>query len=321
MNEAHDLSPIALPADADAWPSWVEARCSGGLDEARRLVRDLKASSATDVRALLQAWNDINVASKRTSSAAGLFAQVHPDEKVRTQAEAAEQEASRLATDLTLDRDLYELFTRADAADLDDGAARVLAHTLRDFRRAGVDRDEATRARLRELAERETVLSQQIAKNTRDSVITVRLQPDRLRGLPADYVDAHPVDDDDMVSVTTDYPDVYPFLSFAEDRAARREVLLAFNNRAWPDNDALLVELLDLRAEHAQLLGYDGWPDYDAEVKMIGNGAAIARSSTTSPSPRTSPAAETATSCSTGFAATTRAPPRSTAPTRRTTPS
>ena len=276
MNETHDLSPLALPSAADAWPSWVEARCDGGLDEARRLVGDLTSASAIDTPALLRVWNDISAAIKQASSTAGLFAQVHPDESLRTQAESAEQEASRLATDLTLDRDLYELFTRADAADLDDGAARVLAHTLRDFRRAGVDKDESARARLRELAERETALSQQISKNTRDSVITVRLHPDQLRGLPADYVDAHPVDDDGMVTVTTDYPDVYPFLSFAEDRAARREVMLAFNNRAWPANDALLVELLDLRAEHAQLLGYDGWPDFDTEVKMIGNGAAIA---------------------------------------------
>ena len=46
-------------------------------------------------------------------------------------------------------------------------------------------------------------------------------------------------------------------------------------NRAWPENDALLHELLELRREHARLLGYDGWPSYDAEVKMIGKGAAI----------------------------------------------
>ena len=52
--------------------------------------------------------------------------------------------------------------------------------------------------------------------------------------------------------------------------------MLAFNNRAWPANDELLRELLELRAEHARLLGYSGWPDYDAEVKMIGAGDAIA---------------------------------------------
>ena len=48
-----------------------------------------------------------------------------------------------------------------------------------------------------------------------------------------------------------------------------------FLNRAWPENDALLLELLRLRDEHARLLGYADWPSYDAEVKMIGKGDAI----------------------------------------------
>ena len=42
-----------------------------------------------------------------------------------------------------------------------------------------------------------------------------------------------------------------------------------------PRTSTLLHELLELRREHAQLLGYDGWPAFDAEVKMIGKGAAI----------------------------------------------
>ena len=52
--------------------------------------------------------------------------------------------------------------------------------------------------------------------------------------------------------------------------------MFELRNKAWPENDSVLRELLDLRAEHALLLGYDGWPDYDAEVKMIGAGAEIA---------------------------------------------
>ena len=64
-------------------------------------------------------------------------------------------------------------------------------------------------------------------------------------------------------------------LTFANDRVARNALMLAFNNRAWPANDELLRELLELRAEHARLLDYSGWPDFDAEVKMIGAGDAI----------------------------------------------
>ena len=75
--------------------------------------------------------------------------------------------------------------------------------------------------------------------------------------------------------ITTDYPDTIPFMTFALDPEARRAQVVEFNNRAWPVNDAVLQELLALRAEHAKILGFDSWADFDAEVKMIGRGDAI----------------------------------------------
>ena len=154
--------------------------------------------------------------------------------------------------------------------------SRVLDLALRDFRRAGVDQDEPTRQRLREINERETLLGQDFARAIRDDDRHVRLAPERLAGLPDDFIAAHPPGDDGLVTITTEYPDAFPFLTFAHDADARRQVMFELRNRAWPENDAVLGELLDLRAEHARLLGYDGWPSYDAEVKMIGEGPAIA---------------------------------------------
>ena len=44
---------------------------------------------------------------------------------------------------------------------------------------------------------------------------------------------------------------------------------------AWPDNDRVLQDIFAVRREHAALLGYASWADFDAEVKMIGSGPAI----------------------------------------------
>ena len=204
-----------------------------------------------------------------------LLSQVHPAESVRSAAEKGEREAQRLLTELGLDRDLYDVLAALDPSGLDEGAQRVLRLSLRDFRRAGVDQDESLRARIRELSERETEVAQEFSRNIRDDVRTVHLRPEQLEGLPADYVDAHAVGEDAKVVITTDYPDYLPFITFARDRFARRELLEAFLNRAWPANDALLKELLRLRDEHAKILGYADWPSYDVEVKMIKQGPAI----------------------------------------------
>ena len=136
----------------------------------------------------------------------------------------------------------------------------MLERTLRDFRRSGVDRDEATRDRLRALSERAILLSQEFSKNIRENVRSIRVTPDRLAGLPQDWVDAHPVDDDGLVTVTTDYPDVVPFRTFAHDAQARRDLVTEFLTIAWPANDRVLQEIFAVRREHASLLGYASGP-------------------------------------------------------------
>ena len=268
------LTPLTMPDSPDGWGDWLGERCTAQLATARALVAAIKDAPPTDAIGLLTAWNDVSIALDNAMYAASLISQVHPQESLRSQAEAAEQEGNQLSTDLGLDRDLFELFAAADPTGLDEAAARVLRLTLRDFRRAGVDQDEPTRARLRELADRELVVDQEFGKNIRDDVRSISVTTDQLAGLPQDYIDAHPLVDG-CATITTDYPDLIPFMSFALDADARRALVMEFNNCAWPVNDAVLQELLGLRAEHARILGFDSWADFDAEVKMIGRGAAI----------------------------------------------
>ena len=268
-------TPLTMPDTPDGWGDWLGERCTAQLATARALVAAIKDAPPTDATGLLSAWNEVSIALHNAMSAASLISQVHPQESLRSQAEAAEQEGNQLSTDLGLDRDLFEIFAAADPTGLDEAAARVLRLTLRDFRRAGVDQDEPTRARLRELGERELVVNQEFGKNARDDVRSISVTLDQLAGLPQDYIDTHPAGADGRVTITTDYPDTIPFMSFALDAEARRALVIEFSNRAWPANDVVLQELLALRAEHAKILGFDSWADFDAEVKMIGRGAAI----------------------------------------------
>ncbi|MFY9913989.1 MAG: M3 family metallopeptidase [Nocardioidaceae bacterium] len=269
-------TPLVLPTDDGGWHDWLVERCDDELDRVRELVEQLRVLPADATAAdVLERWNLVTMALVNAMSASSVMSNVLPAESLRTQAEVAMQEARKLATDLTLDADLQALFAGLDACRLDEDTQRVLERTLRDFRRAGVDLSDDRRRRLRELAERETLIGQEFSKNIRDDVRRIRLDPAQLDGLPDDYRADHPAGADGLVEVTTDYPDSIPLLTFAHDREARRAMTQAFHNRGWPANDPLLRELVTLRAEHAALLGYASWPDYDAEVKMIGSGDAI----------------------------------------------
>ncbi|CAM4196039.1 M3 family metallopeptidase [Nocardia ninae] len=266
--------PLALPS-AD-WSAWLTDYVGERLQSASDTLKQLKDGTFRDTATVLGRWNDADIALRGAESAAGLFVEVHPESDVRTLAEELIQQIDRSKTDRNLDRALYDVVATTDSAGLEEVALRMRDHVLRDFRRSGVDRDEKTRTRLREISERLTVLDQDFGRAIRDDVRSVRLSAEQLDGLPADFLAAHPPAEDGLVTVTTDYPDYRPFRVYARDADARRNLTIEFENRGWPANDAVLHEMFDLRDEKARLLGYDSWPDYDADVKMIGTGNAIA---------------------------------------------
>ncbi|WP_040812533.1 M3 family metallopeptidase [Nocardia concava] len=266
--------PLVLPPDD--WSEWLSGYVQDRLDSAAAILERLRAGDGSGTIGVLDLWNDADIALNGARSAAGLFAEVHTDPEVRKLGDELVQRIDRARTDRELDRTLYDIVAATSPAGLDAAAARMREHVLRDFRRSGVDRDDDTRARLREISERLVVLEQDFGRTIREDVRTVRLAPEQLDGMPDDFIAAHPPAADGSVTVTTDYPDYLPFRTYARDAEARRLLTLEFESRGWPANSAVLQEMLELRDEKARLLGFGGWPDYDADVKMIGNGAAIA---------------------------------------------
>jgi thimet oligopeptidase len=268
------LSPLTLP-DTEHAEEWVTTRAADGIATARELVEKLKVDPPDQALATLRQFDEVSLQLSNVAAMGSLFSNVHPDESVRDAAERAEQDVSRLVTELNLDRDLYEVFAALADSGLDEQARRLLTKIRQDFSRAGVDRDDETRARIARIQERLTELDQEFSKNIRDDTRTIRVAPERLAGLPADWLEAHPADDDGLVTVTTDYPDSVPTRMYAHDADVRREMAVAFLTVGWPQNEALLKELFDLRHELANLVGYPDWASFDADVKMIKQGPAI----------------------------------------------
>ncbi|MFI6041536.1 M3 family metallopeptidase [Nocardia sp. NPDC051321] len=266
--------PLALPS-AD-WSDWLAEYVFSRLAAVSATLDRLKDGGRRGSAEVLGLWNDADIALRGAASAASLFVEVHPDADVRGRGEELVQQVDRVRTERDLDRALYDVVAATDSAGMDELALRMRDHVLRDFRRSGVDRDDQTRARLREISERLTVLEQDFARAIRDDVRAIRVAAEQLDGLPADFVAAHPPGEDGLIAVTTDYPDFRPFRAYARDAAARRELTVEFESRGWPANDAVLHEMFDLPDEKARLVGYDSWPDYDAAVKMVGTGDAIA---------------------------------------------
>ena len=146
--------------------------------------------------------------------------------------------------------------------------------TLLNYRLAGVDKDEATRAHLRELSDKATELSLTFAKHVQENVNRVEVQDAaELDGLPADYIRNHPPDEQGVITLTTDFPDMQPVMTFAKNADLRLRMFRAYNTRAYPVNRQLLLDLLAVRQETASVLGFRSWSDLATANQMMGSDA------------------------------------------------
>ena len=206
-----------------------------------------------------------------------LMQQVHPDATFRDHATEMLRKASAVQTDLSLNRDVYNALSSLDISKADAATQYYVRRQLLEFRLAGVDKNDATRERIKKLNDDLTAEQAAFDRNISDDQKKVEVtDPKELDGLPQDYIDRHKPGPDGKIYVSTNYPDALPALKFSKSDEFRRRLFLAFNTRAYPKNRDVLESMMKTRYEIATTLGYSSWADYNAADKMIKNGGNIA---------------------------------------------
>ncbi len=175
-------------------------------------------------------------------------------------------------------------------AALDTAQRKVIDNALRDFHLSGVDLSAERKARFKAIEQRLSQLGTKYEENLLDATNAWSKQvSDRaaLAGLPesALAMAAQAAREKGVEGwlLTLDFPSYYAVISFAEDRALRRELHEAYATRAsergphggqW-DNGALMEEILALRHEEAELLGFASYAEYSLATKMADNPAQV----------------------------------------------
>ena len=276
--------PQALPTSdpVHAWsghvdPASLSSWVTQHLEAQKAAVDELIAVEGPRTVANTIAPYDRAVAELSVAgSEAGLLYSVSPEKAVRDQAEAMVQKVSMAATQLSLNPQVYHALAAVDVSKADSATQHYIARTLLQYRIAGVDKDEATRKRVQELQDRITQLGLTFGRNVQEHVNTVQVKDAKeLDGLPADFLTRHKPDADGQLTLTTDYPDYQPVMTYAKSEALRERMFLAYNTRAYPANKQVLMDLLATRQELATTLGFANWADLATADQMMGSAANV----------------------------------------------
>jgi thimet oligopeptidase len=260
-------------------PAIFEKRINEQLDLAQKSIDQVLAvKGSRTVENTLAPYDSAVQCLDTAGMQSGVMQTVSPDSAIRDKAQAMIQKVSAVATALALNQALYHALAALDVSQADAATQYYVKRTLLEFRLAGVDKDDATRARIRVLNDEITKYATQFQRNLQESQLKVVVKnAAELEGLPADYVKAHKPAADGSITLTSDSPDVTPVLKFAKSADLRKRIFIAYNNRAYPQNVGVLADLLKKREELANLLGYKHWSDLNAADKMAVNAPNVAK--------------------------------------------
>ncbi len=272
-------TPVAPPFWAGRPDSaGFRALANGELRSAgTALDRMLQAKGPRTIENTLEPYNEALLHADNAAYASGLIESVHPDSTVRSVAEEETRASSKFLNDLGLNRAVYDALSKLDVKHADANTRYAVAKTLRDFRLSGVDKDAATRKKIAGLREELVAIGQDFDKNIRNDSRSIKVaSAAELGGLPEDYIKAHTPGPDGQITISIEYPDFFPVMSYAKSGDLRKRLLKEFLNRAYPANIPVLDHMIAKRYELARLLGFKTWAEYATRDKMIGNDKNVA---------------------------------------------
>ncbi|MBU1190903.1 MAG: oligopeptidase A [Gammaproteobacteria bacterium] len=282
------LGLTGLPPFSMIRPEHVEPALDAILAECRARVAQLLTDNTTYSWAnLVQPIEDVEDKLSRAWSPVGHMNSVMNSEALRTVYNACLPKLSEYGTEMGQNEALYQAYKQiADGpeyARLDTAQRKIIDNAIRDFRLSGIALDPAQRKRYKALMQELSSVQAKFEENLLDATNAWKLQitdKARLAGLPDSAIGlAKQTAEREAMDgwvFNLEFPSYYPVLTYADDRELRREVYTAYVTRAsdegpnagkW-DNGPLMEQLLALRHEAAQLLGFANYAERSIETKM-----------------------------------------------------
>ncbi len=282
------LNPSGLPLFSAIRPEHVEPAIDQILADSRAaLMHILDANQTYTWANLIAPLEELGDRLRRAWSPVGHLNAVVNSPELRAAYNACLPKLSDYATEMGQNEQLYQAYQAiADGpefAKLDTAQKKIIANALRDFRLSGVALPAEKKTRFKTLMQALSNLNAKFEENLLDatnawhkpigdvndlaglppSALALLAQMARQRELPG-WV------------VTLEFPSYIPVITYADNRALRREIYEAFVTRAsdagphagrW-DNTPTMEKILAARHEVAQLLGFNNYAEYSLAPKM-----------------------------------------------------
>ncbi|WP_420862743.1 M3 family metallopeptidase [Algirhabdus cladophorae] len=275
-----DVPPYALISDDDFKPAFETALEAAKADVLAVADNPDAPTFENTIEALARGGKALDKVLSAFFSLAGADSNPAREALQTVFSPALAQFGSFVSLNEALFTRINALWEARDTLGLTPEQHRVLYLKHRNFIRAGAALEGAARERLKEITQRLATLGTQFSQNllADEREWSLTLGADDLDGLPDFLLDAAKSAAAEAGSeghvITLSRSLVVPFLSTSNRRDLREVAYKAWAargaNGGETDNTGLTTEMLELRHEMAQLLGYDNFSTYKLETEMAG---------------------------------------------------
>ncbi|PCJ30007.1 MAG: oligopeptidase A [Gammaproteobacteria bacterium] len=277
-----------LPVFSEIKAEFVEPALNQVLEQAKKTVETLLTNMTEPTwQSLVLPMEELDATIDKVWSPVSHLNSVMNSEELRVAYNACLPKLSQFGTELGQNEALYKAYkdlAEGDSyADLDLAQKKVIDNALRDFRLSGVELSKEDRDKYKQISQNLTALTAKFEENLLDATHDWKKHitdeallaglPESTKGMAAQFAQREKLEG---WLFTLDFPSYMPVMSYADDRDFREEMYTAFATKAsdqgpsagkW-DNTQVMADILSLRHELAQLIGFDNHAQRSLATKM-----------------------------------------------------
>ncbi|OCB76640.1 M3 family metallopeptidase [Flavobacterium crassostreae] len=279
FNTKHDTAPFSKLKNAEYTPA-IQEGIALAKAEIDAIVNNPDAATFENTIAAMEYTGEV---LDRASSIFFNLNSAETNDEMQKIAQEISPLLSEFGNDIRLNPELFArvktVYDSRETLDLTPEQSTLLDKKYKSFSRNGANLPEDKKTKLRKIDQELSTLSLQFGENILAETNAFQLHltnKNDLAGLPEGAIEAAgslaKAQEKEGWIFTLDHPSYVPFMTYADNRELRKKLALAFGARGFQnnafDNQKIVLQIVQLRFERAQLLGYATHAHFVLEERM-----------------------------------------------------
>lgn len=259
-------------------PSQIESKSEELIVKARAVFDSVGKLADTPEQVTVKNVVNVLAANECTSDTErnqlDFLQHVSSDKELREASTEADRKLSAFDVEMAMRADVFNVLKAFDAKteeknSLSDEGRRYVERQILLGKRNGLDLSEDVQEKIKNIKKKMSELSIDYSKNLNEENTVLEFTTAELGGLPDDFLASLDKDEENgKFKVTLKYPHYFPIQKKCNVVSTRAKMEKAFHSRCLSENTRILEDLIALRKEQADLLGYKTHANFILEMRM-----------------------------------------------------